>query len=198
MQKLCWISQEKGGNTRTKTQSHLKEREILVQWKKLGSVWSSSERDDVSRLTTGKKQTKTRYKLKKQKRFLIDTMANAHRKFLAEYPERKVSYSLFCHLHPFWVVTPTLSERETCLCKMHENLDFVTDKLYYLRLLPHRNIEESRTGCMWLLWQEVYVWPMWWVQAQQLSHSNPVWSHNPGFIHIVGNRGKVEFRSNFI
>lgn len=39
------------------------------------------QQDDVSRLTTGKKQTKIRCKLKKQKRFLIDTMINAHRKF---------------------------------------------------------------------------------------------------------------------
>ena len=37
------------------------------------------ERDDVSRLTTGRKQTKTKSKLKNQKRFLMDTMRNVHR-----------------------------------------------------------------------------------------------------------------------
>lgn len=100
------------------------------------------ERDDVSRLTTGRKQTKTKRKLKKQKRFLFDTMRNAHRKFLAEYPNRIISYSLFCHLRPFWVVNPSLSERETCLCKMHENLGFITNKLYHLKLLKHCNTEE--------------------------------------------------------
>lgn len=100
------------------------------------------ERDDVSRLTTGKKQTKTKTKMKKQKRFLMDTIRNVHRKFLAEYPNRKISYSLFCHLRPFWVVTPSLSERETCLCKMHENLGFIANKLYHLKLLTHCNTEE--------------------------------------------------------
>ncbi|XP_063767605.1 uncharacterized protein LOC134883246 [Eleginops maclovinus] len=72
----------------------------------------------------------------------MDTMVNAHRKFLSEYPERRVSYSLFCHLRLFWVVTPTLSERETCLCKMHENLGFITNKLYHLKLLTYCNTEE--------------------------------------------------------
>ena len=87
------------------------------------------ERDDVSRLTTGRKQTKTKSKLKNQKRFLMDTMRNVQRKFLAEYPNRLISYSLFCQLRPFWVVNPTLSERDTCLCEIHENLGFVANKL---------------------------------------------------------------------
>lgn len=100
------------------------------------------EQDDVSRLTTGRKETKTKSKLKKQKLFLMNTMRNVHRKFLAEYPNRMVSYSLFCHLHPFWVVTPSLSERETCLCKIHENLGFIANKLYHLKHLTHCNTEE--------------------------------------------------------
>ena len=41
-------------------------------------------RDDVSRMTTGKKQTITRKKIKMQKRFFVDTMRNLHMKFLAE------------------------------------------------------------------------------------------------------------------
>ena len=34
-------------------------------------------RDDVSRITTGKRQTLTQKKSKKQKRFLLDTMRNS-------------------------------------------------------------------------------------------------------------------------
>lgn len=100
------------------------------------------ERDDISRLTTGKSQTKTKQKTKKQKRFLVDTMQNMHRKFLAEYPERKISYSLFCHLRPFWVVTPSLADRETCLCKTHENLAFIVSKLHHHKLVTNCNLEE--------------------------------------------------------
>jgi len=42
------------------------------------------ERDDVSRILPGKQQTVTRQKLKKQKRFLNDTLANLYEKFKAE------------------------------------------------------------------------------------------------------------------
>jgi len=75
-------------------------------------------RDDNSRITTGRKQTITKNKVKKQKRFLADTMKNLHKKFLTENTNN-ISYSLFCKLRPFLVVHPTLSERNTCLCKIH-------------------------------------------------------------------------------
>ena len=56
------------------------------------------ERDDNSRMTTGKKQTLTRWGDKKQKRFLNDTIKVVYDKFCAEKPDVKVSYSLFARL----------------------------------------------------------------------------------------------------
>ena len=52
------------------------------------------ERDDISRCTTGKKETKTKEKVKKQKRMLNDSMKNLHVKFhfLAEI--KKVKYRI--------------------------------------------------------------------------------------------------------
>lgn len=85
------------------------------------NIKSFFNRDDVSRITTGRKQTTTRNKVKMQKRFLVDAMRNLHRKFLAENNVR-ISYSSFCRLRPFCVVHPSLSDRETCQCKLHENL----------------------------------------------------------------------------
>lgn len=52
--------------------------------------------DDVSRMTTGKKQTITKNKIKMQKRFLLDMMKNLHRKFLAENNTSHISYASFC------------------------------------------------------------------------------------------------------
>lgn len=98
--------------------------------------------DDVSRVTTGRKQTITRNKVKKQKRFLVDTLLNLHRKFLSENANRALSYTLFCRLRPFWVVHPTIQDRDTCMCKIHENLSFVVDKLKQLNLLPNSNLEK--------------------------------------------------------
>ena len=53
-------------------------------------------RDDVSRITTGKRQTLTQKKIKNQKRFLLDTMKNVHVKFLAEH-DGFISYSSSLH-----------------------------------------------------------------------------------------------------
>lgn len=104
----------------------------------LDSLRGFYERDDVSRITTGnKKQTIT---VKKQKRFLLDTMKNLHLKFLAE--ERFISYSLFCSLCPFWVVVPTLSDYDTCMCKMHENLAFIVQKLHQLWVVNTIDLDE--------------------------------------------------------
>ena len=61
-------------------------------------------RDDVSRMTTGKKQTKTMKKIKMPKRFLVDTMKNLHRKFLSENISQ-ISYASFC-CNPFGLSTP--------------------------------------------------------------------------------------------
>lgn len=91
-------------------------------------------RDENSRLTAGKKQTITRRRIRKQKRFLNATLRNLHRRFLSEHPLVRISYSLFCRMRPFWVVTPTLTDRETCLCKTHENLSFLVEKLHSLKL----------------------------------------------------------------
>ena len=96
---------------------------------------------DVSRITTGKRQTLTQKKIKKQKRFLLDTMKNLHVKFLAEHGG-SIAYSLFCSLRPFWVVHPTLSDRETCMCKLHENLNFIVQKLHHLKIINTSNPDE--------------------------------------------------------
>lgn len=98
-------------------------------------------RDDVSRITTGKRQTLTQKKNKKQKWFLLDTIKNIHTKFLAE-EQSSISYSLFCKLRPFWVVHPTLSDRDTCMCKMHENLGFLVQKLHYLKVISTLNLDD--------------------------------------------------------
>ena len=96
-------------------------------------------RDDVSQMTTGKKQTITKKKIKMQKRFLVDTMKNLHRKFLAE--NNTISYASFCWLRPFWVVHPSLSDRDTCQCRLHENLAFLADKLCQHKLIATSNLE---------------------------------------------------------
>lgn len=97
-------------------------------------------RDDASRMTTGKKQTITKKKIKMQKLFIVDTMKNLHRKFLAENTSH-ISYSSCCQLRPSWVVHPSFSACDTCQCRLHENLGFLADKLCQVKLTGTSNLE---------------------------------------------------------
>ena len=103
-------------------------------------------RDDNSRLTTGKKQTVTKNKVKEQKRLLLDTVSNLHEKFCAEYPTSNISYVTLTRYRPFWVRQPTAKDRETCLCKKHENVQLAVDKLHQLGALSVKNVEELLKG----------------------------------------------------
>lgn len=99
-------------------------------------------RDDNSRMTTGKKQTVTKNKDKRQKRLLLDSLINLHEKFSAENPRNNISYATFTRHRPFWVRQATAKDRDTCLCKKHENLQLAADKLHQLGALKTKNIEE--------------------------------------------------------
>ena len=102
-------------------------------------------RDDVSRITTGKKNTITRNRVKMQRRLLSDSLQNLHRKFISEGgPD--ISYSFFCNLRPFYVVEPTELDRQTCQCKAHENLQFVVNTLKEMHLIPSNNLDDLVEG----------------------------------------------------
>lgn len=80
-------------------------------------------RDDVSRATAGKKETVTKNKVKKQKRFLLDTMKNLYRSFNKEF-NGICSYTYFTRNRPYYVIIPSADARETCLCKLHTNIEY--------------------------------------------------------------------------
>ena len=89
-------------------------------------------RDDNSRPAAGKRETITLKKEKRHKRFLNDSLKVGllHRKFLAENPERFLSYSSFSRLRPFYVVQPKLNNRDTTACKIHVNTELKARALF--------------------------------------------------------------------
>ena len=99
-------------------------------------------RDDNSKMCPGKKDTITRLKDKKQKRHLSDTMLNLHQKFLFENPLMRISYGLFLANRPFWVMTPSAADRETCACRTHANLELMAERLFHLKVIKERNPEK--------------------------------------------------------
>lgn len=80
-------------------------------------------RDDISRITAGKKETVTRDKVKVQRRYLLDSMKNLHRQFIQE-EQVHCSYVYFSRHRPFFVLLPRVDERDTCVCKKHANMKY--------------------------------------------------------------------------
>lgn len=104
------------------------------------------EDDENSRLTAGKKETITRKSVKKQIRYL-NTLLNLYNKFIDTTGSR-ISYATFCRCRPFWVVSPKVSARETCLCALHENTDFMVQALKSSKVLNENSaIELSQSLC---------------------------------------------------
>ena len=102
------------------------------------------EEDRHSRIKAGKKETITRFKVKKQKRVFNDTLYNLHERFTVEM-KCTLSYSLFCRLRPFWRLSPTIKDREVCICQLHDNADLICEKLYNTELLPTKKSRRSHT-----------------------------------------------------
>ena len=93
-------------------------------------------RDDNSRTTTGTRDTVSRCGVKAQRRLLLDSLGRLFKRFKTENPWCSISYSLFCSMMPFFIVSPTNVDRETCLCKTHENSRMIIDKLHQTKHLP--------------------------------------------------------------
>ncbi|KAL4708816.1 hypothetical protein ACJJTC_011780 [Scirpophaga incertulas] len=95
------------------------------------------EEDSNSRVAAGKKECIKRKGIIKQKRYLTISLKNLHEKFVKE--QCLVSYSTFCKYRPFWVVLPN-NDRDTCMCKLHCNVDLL------LKALKREKITTEASG----------------------------------------------------
>lgn len=97
------------------------------------------EDDENTRQSPGKKDTITKKKVKKQKRYLNDTLENLHKKFLTNC-NYKISYTTFCRYRPFWVIYQKVDMRDTCQCKKCANTEYIVSALH------NNGIISLRTG----------------------------------------------------
>ncbi|CAH2000779.1 unnamed protein product [Acanthoscelides obtectus] len=98
------------------------------------------EDDSNSRIGAGKKEYVTKQNVRKQKRYLLDTILNLYKKMLAN--NFKISYQTFCGLRPFWIVRPSTQNRDTCLCVTHSNLDMKLRALYDAKIIAYNNYQK--------------------------------------------------------
>ena len=96
----------------------------------------------MSRITASKRDTITRKKLKKQRRYLVSDLKTLHKRYNDTTANFKVSYPQFCKLRPFWVLVPKVNARETCNCQRCANLSFMAEKLAQYRVLPTSDLRE--------------------------------------------------------
>jgi hypothetical protein len=96
-------------------------------------------REDISRITAGKKETVTRGKVKKQKHYLMQPLCRTYKTFRVENPQIRISLATFRRLRPFWVVRPGIQNRETCTCQTCANFTFLHDRLKQLNILHEQS-----------------------------------------------------------
>ena len=99
------------------------------------------ERDDVSRMKPDKQSTITRKGIKKQLRLLTDDLRHLHMKYNSENMH-KMTYSLFCRLRPFWVIKPREKDRQTCMCRIHDNLNLKLKAAHTASMIRTKDINE--------------------------------------------------------
>ena len=101
------------------------------------AVSSFFEEDANSCMAPGKNDTITCKNVKKQKRYLVDSLENLHTNFLKSHKFR-ILYTSFCHLKPFWVVQPNVTACNTCICIKHANFQYITVKLHQLKVIAQK------------------------------------------------------------
>lgn len=98
------------------------------------------ERDDVSRMTAGKKEIKTKKNEKRQKRYLLGTLKKLYSKYRRD--GGKLALSTFKKYRPFHVIPPTVGSRDTCACKKHDNLLMKAKALKSKGIIATQDLDE--------------------------------------------------------
>ncbi|CRK90463.1 CLUMA_CG004178, isoform A [Clunio marinus] len=87
-----------------------KSREILKQEKLVRDFYIN---DDISEISN-----------KKNHRYMLLSMQEAHDTFKVDFPKQKISYQRFTNLKPDFIKTLKQIPHNTCLCSIHQNMRF--------------------------------------------------------------------------
>ncbi|XP_065218710.1 uncharacterized protein LOC135844432 [Planococcus citri] len=99
------------------------------------------EDDEVSLMSPSKSDQIVFKKVKKQKRFLTNSLQYLYTKF-CEKSSFNLAFSTFCKLRPFWVVEKKVGDRDTCLCVKCENAKLMCKQLRRLNIVNEENIDK--------------------------------------------------------
>lgn len=116
-----------------------RDRKIRKQ-KLFNEIKNFYDRDDNSRATAGKKEYRTKNKIKRQIRYLLAPIKKLHQRYVTE--GGKASLSTFKKYRPFYALKPKISDRDTCACVKHSNMAFIVKKLKQLMILESDDLNE--------------------------------------------------------
>lgn len=139
------ISRRRLGKETLKLGDYAKEgRTVIWRINMKRKIEQFLRRDINSTVAPSNKETITRRGLKKQKRYLNDSLKTLYERCVKENTHNKASYPTFCKFRTFYVVEMKVGDRNTCLCKLHENMRFKVEKSHQLKLIETKNPETFR------------------------------------------------------
>ncbi|CAH1970101.1 unnamed protein product [Acanthoscelides obtectus] len=122
--------------------SDTKIREVVLKHDIRQKVEDFFQSDDISRMCPAKRDFVKKNGIKKQKRILLFPVKELMSKFVSE-TGINLSYTTLLRAKPFWVVSPKLRDRQTCLCVKHENYEFKLKKLKSLHQIAQGSVEKN-------------------------------------------------------
>ena len=125
--------QRKYSTTKSFSTGRSKKQKEMVHAFIKENVQNFLEKDENSANAPGAKDCVVRHGKVIRKRFLLDTLDNLHKKFVAE-TKIQISRATFFRVRPFWIVTRPVTSRDTCMCKTHANFHLILNRLISLNV----------------------------------------------------------------
>lgn len=120
---------------------YLRKNREGVRVKQVKAIQNFFMDDSVSKMCPGKKDVVKVGRFTKQRRILLDTLTNLHKRYQEE-TGNEISQTSFIRSRPKWVQPPKKSDRDTCACLKHANMELLVDALRKPKVIKEKNITE--------------------------------------------------------
>lgn len=73
---------------------------------------------------------------------MLNRIDKLYQKFVVENPDINISHTSFWRCKPFWVTRPRDSDRDACVCKQHDNLQYIVDTMHKSKFVKTTNLQK--------------------------------------------------------
>lgn len=82
-----------------------------------------------------------------QIRYLTDTLQNIYEIYKKEGGTH--SFTTIFRYKPYYVLSPTAKNRDTCMCVKHSNMEYLFIALKNKNVIDYKNLEDTMYACMY-------------------------------------------------